>query len=305
MATSKEQPTTPRGNGEVTIGWYVVALVDFLGQSSELAKWDFVPDDTGTEAWVPAVRKTYGRVLRWRKEFNQRYAAYVQNLLQFDDRYASSVPVELRRQFVESGKTTIHKRHFSDTLMVYSPLQNKLGYWQISNVLGMIAACGAFMLGGLCSGTPFRGAIEAGVLTHFPADPDGCPGDPYGPALAKAHYLESKIADYPRIVVGPGVLRYLDWLEGRPGHDALTETNRDAAKLCRGYIAKDADGRWIVDYLNQAFATAGGRGNLRSLQEQAFAFVQSELGRFRQEEDEKLTKRYERLEAYFRRHGST
>jgi hypothetical protein len=309
MATTSENlpaVAKPGDEGMAIFGPHVVALIDFLGQSSELAKWDFVPTTvTETAKWVPAVRDTLSRVLMWREEFEKRFAAYLQSLRQYEEQFAPSEPTELRRCFDEYRQTTIRHQHFSDTLIFYSPLQNEHAYWQVSNVAGMLVTCGALMLAALNMKTVFRGSIEVGMLTRFPPDSAGRPADPYGPALAKAHQLESKVADYPRIIIGPGLLSYLDATIKNPDTDAPAQANRAVAADCGRHVTQDTDGCWIVDYLNDTFANTGGNSaGWRQMQADAFVFVQSELARFKYAGDDQLEKRYECLQAYFCSRGS-
>lgn len=303
MTNNEPAPTVDTAtDGVAMFGPHVVTMIDLLGQSAELMKWDFVPNTIAeTAKWVPAVRNSVGRVLLWREEFEKRFAAYLQSLRNFEEQFAPKEPTDLRRKFDEFRQTSIRRQHFSDTLIFYSQLQNEHGYWQVSNVAGMSVTCGALMLAALNHKTVFRGAIEVGMLTHFPPDSDRRTGDPYGPALAKVHHLESKVADYPRIVVGPTLLSYLDMTIRNSDTDGPAQANRAVAQQCRQHLAQDADGCWIVDYLNDAFANAGGNpAGWRKLQTDAFAFVESELARFKSAGDNKLEKRYSRLQAYFR-----
>lgn len=281
-------------------GPHVVALIDFLGQSNQLARWDCVPSTVGkVDEWVKAVRESMGRVLTWREEFDKRFSQYEKSLDAYEQDFSTGAPAEKVKQFNEFRQTTLHHQHFSDTLIFYSPLQNEHGYWQVSNLAGFFVVCGTLFLGSLTTSTPLRGAIEVGMLSRFPT------GDPYGPGLAKAHYLESKVADYPRIVVGPTLLSYLDWLQNHPDRDAPAQANRVVASQCRDHITQDADGQWIVDYLNDTFADAGGNPvGWRKIQTEAYASVRAELARFYNEGNDKLVKRYERLDAYFRSRGS-
>jgi hypothetical protein len=289
----------------IAFGPHVLALIDFLGQASELAKWAFVPGTRQQMAeWIPAVRNSMGRVVFWREQFKERFQQFQAERDKFAEQFAAGQPAELRRQFDEYRKTSRHAAHFSDTLIFYSPLQNEHRYWQMTNVAGMIVACGTLMLAALATRTVFRGAIEVGVLSHFPT------GDPYGPALAKAHYLEAKIADYPRIIVGPTLLKYLDAALKNPNTGGPAQANRTIAEFCKGRITQDSDGCWIVDYLNNEFAgDAVDRSVSRAAQAQAYTFVQAEHDRFTKLGDDKLArqlaKRYERLLAYFRSRGVT
>lgn len=297
MTTASNLP----GQDLAMAGPHVVVLIDLLGQSSELAKWDFVPNTVKeTATWVPAARNTIGRVLKWREEFERLHSTYLKSLQEFEEQLAPREPVDVRKSFDEYRQTSIHFQHFSDTLIIYSPLQNEHDYWQVSNIDGMLHTCGALMLAALHDKTVFRGAIEVGMLIRFPN------GEPYGPALAKAHHLESKVAGHPRILVGPGVLSYLDWIKDRPEHDGAAEANRGAAMSCQNCITKDTDGCSIVDYLNDEFANYGNDPAIwRKIQADTFPFIVSELDRFKKENNQQLAERYERLAAYFRSRGSS
>lgn len=281
-------------------GPHVVTLIDFLGQSGQLVKWDFSPETVGeVDEWTRAVRQSMGIVMAGREAFEKFFAQYQQTLRASEEKFITGAPVEQRRQFDEYRQASMDHAHFSDTIILYSPLANEHEHWQVSNVIGFLVVCGGLLLESLANKAAFRGAVDVGMLSRFPS------GDPYGPGLAKAHYLESKVAEYPRIIVGPTLLSYLDWLQSRPDSDAPTEANRTVATLCRDHITQDTDGCWIVDYLNDTFANAAGNpAGWRQSQASAFTFIQSELDRFKREKNEKLAKRYEALAAYFRSRGS-
>jgi len=301
--TSDDQSKAARTNGDdkVVFGLYVVALIDFLGQSSELAKWDFAPanPDQGAE-WFRAVQASVGRVLAWRTRFEECFRQARAHGERFSQQFSEGQPVELRQRVDEFRKTSLHAAHFSDTLIFYSPLQNEYGYWQVANVASMIATCGTLMLEALARKTVFRGAIEIGMLSRFPTD------EPYGPALAKAHDLEAKVADYPRIIVGPDLVSYLDATLRNPKTAAAAMSNRNVAAICHEFIAQDAHGCWIVDYLSEKLAGPTAGTSLRhQVLGEARAFVQAELDRFTKAGDAELAKRYERLLAYFRSRGVT
>jgi hypothetical protein len=303
--TSDDRLTAAKTNdsGAPEFGRHVVALIDFLGQSSELAKWDYEPDTPQRmEKWIPAVRSSMGRVLRWREEFETMFRQRKAESDRYMEQASVGQPAELRRQLDEYRKTALRTAHFTDSLIFCYPLQNEHGYRQVGNVADLIGTLGIVMLAALSRKTAFRGAIEVGMLGYFPT------GDPYGPALSKAHHLEAKDADYPRILVGPQLLSYLkDNLENTDA-DMAARANLALAKMCQECIVQDTDGHWIVDYLNDEFAShIKDRSVVRQVRSQALAFVQAEHDRFAQEgKDElamRLTARYERLLAYFRSRG--
>jgi len=157
----------------------------------------------------------------------------------------------------------------------------------------MVVNCGMQMETALALKTPFRGAIEIGVAARFPQ------ADLYGPALAKVHDLESKVAQYPRIIVGPTLIDYLNAQVRKPENDLPSRVNRGLAKLCLSLLSEDADGLWIIDYLGQAFTDLGRQEGWQEIRKMAFSFVLGEFERFRREDPDKLGKRYERLVAYY------
>ena len=297
---SKHSIDAADSEGVAQFGCYVVALVDVLGQASELAKWNHVPDSLDLQSdWLTAVRASMGRVQLLREQFEKRLVEFKQVLMGHEGASYRSAPPEEQRQFNEFKSFSLCHRHFSDTVLFYSPLMNEHGYLQVSSIAGFLVTCGGLVLEGLARKIAFRGAIDVGVLSTFPS------GDPYGPALARAHCLESKKAQYPRIVVSPAVVSYLDWIEKQPGGDAATRAISAGATWCRGFIGEDDDGEVIVDYLNGSLAAVGGYpAEWRPTQQRAFEFASNELRRFQNEGNEKLVKRYERLVAYFRGHGS-
>lgn len=299
--TNDDRPTAAKTNdsGATEFGRHVVALIDFLGQSSELAKWDYEPDTPQLmEKWIPAVRSSMGRVLWWREKFETIFRQSKADSDKYMEQSSVDKPAELRRQLDEYRKTSLKTAHFADSLIFCSPLQNEHGYRQVGNVADMIGTLGIMMLCALSIKTVFRGAIEVGMLSFFPT------GDPYGPALSKAHQLEAKVADYPRILVGPQLFSYLnDNLENTDA-GMVAKANQSIAKMCKECIVQDTDGYWIVDYLNDEFASDSmDRSAVRHVRSQALAFVQAEYDRFGQEGNDKLAKRYERLLAYFRSRG--
>lgn len=308
MATTNGGPlldAASNSDGMTVFGPHVVTLIDFLGQASELAKWDFVPETPEQEAeWTAAVRRSMGRVLTWRKKFEGIFSQSEADSARYVKQAAAGQPAERRRELDEYRQTSLNTAHFSDTLIFCSPLQNEQGYWQVSRVADMIITCGVLMLTALANKTVFRGAIEVGMLGRFPT------GDPYGPALGKAHFLEAKLAEYPRIIIGPGLISYLHAILKNPDTGWTAQANRGVAELCQKLISKDADGLLIADYLSDEYAPdAQTRALALDVQRQALAFVQTEHERFVKAGDDelakRLAKRYDRLLAYFQTRGVT
>lgn len=84
-----------------------------------------------------------------------------------------------------------------------------------------------------------RGGIVIGELYHKQSIV--C-----GPALIDAYMLESKIANYPRVIVGPNIIKIAKTYKGNQNSEQHIE---EAFKRVLGY---DSDGYYYIDYLNLA-----------------------------------------------------
>ena len=94
-----------------------------------------------------------------------------------------------------------------------------------------------------------KGVLVRGSMTIGPVTIDR--GLVFGPALAKAYMLESRMAVFPRIVVEDLVLEALAQIPLLRSHDPEYE---EAA--VRSLIQQDVDGMWFVDYLGYLFENA-------------------------------------------------
>jgi hypothetical protein len=114
---------------------------------------------------------------------------------------------------------------------------------------GIIGAASSTALLSLAAGHPVRGGIDIGIGMEIEED------EIYGPCLAKAYTLESKIAQYPRIVIGPECLNYLHQMSEQPPENIFAQAGIVTAKACLDLLTIDDDGCAIVDYLGEAFRT--------------------------------------------------
>jgi hypothetical protein len=124
--------------------------------------------------------------------------------------------------------------HFSDTFVLSTPADDiaEVPLWM--------------MVGGLCRrllecGHYTRGAIVRGLVRHTP-------GVLFGPAIIRAHHLESRVAKYPRIIISP---------------EAETAFHAEYA------VRHDFDGLKHLDILHPIKATADDIEKLQGLREMA------------------------------------
>ncbi len=283
--------------GQVMFGHHVVTLIDFLGQKSKLAKWDFMPEtEYDKQEFLGAVQDTFGEITRWRDQFKEKFHIWLDS--NKPPAWLIDAVPDRGQALREYAETRIDFDHFSDMIVVYSPIVNRYGHANANTIMAHVYTTGTLMLAALCQGSVFRGAIEIGMAGQF--DTIGI----YGPVLSDVHHLESKIAEYPRIMAGRRLCEYValhvENLEGA----GPARANRAVALLCSRLLGEDLDGDWIVDYMGDGFADlATKKDDWQTLRTNAHAFVQRELKRFKNSGDTKLIERYERLAAYNRSRG--
>ncbi len=276
---------------------YVVALVDFLGQQKELAKWELLPiNESEKSAFIVGIQQSFGRVMAWRERLAERFNQWTEGMSDLDD-WVKETP-DKGKSLREFQSCEIHFMRFSDTIVIYSPLENQHGKYNVVGVMGTIVALGNVLLEAFNNGDVFRAGIEIGV--------GGCfgQGDFYGPALAKVHYLESRKALYPRIVVGNVLPGYLQALSVKPGNSPEEKANRGTAQWCMSLLKPDLDGHLIVDYLSEEFVNlSSSPENSAVLRTGAFKFASQQLDHFKKLNRERLIPKYESLVAYFKSRG--
>ena len=91
--------------------------------------------------------------------------------------------------------------------------------------------------------TPIRGGIDIGTGMEIN------PNDLYGPVITKIYELESKTAQYPRIIVGDELINYLRSLERSEEKGEKSEFERKVARICLNLIMDDIDGFPAIDFL--------------------------------------------------------
>lgn len=144
------------------------------------------------------------------------------------------------------------------------------------------------MLVQLAAGHPIRGGID--VATGIEVD-----GELFGAAYVRAYELESKRARYPRLVVGEGVVPYLQASMNVPGDEDERRVERSMAEECLAFVKKDTDGELMVDYARAcAHQRLLGEEPGATLLREARAFARRERARFQGQTDPESLKLFER-----------
>jgi len=270
------------GEGKA-ICWYLVACVDLLGHSNELAKMTGLPvlgDEKAREAFLQQLKSTYGRV----NTLHQSFKSFFETKPENDGRwvYTQIFPT-----------IQIRTERFMDTVFIYLPLmETGNNTAPVSNIYRALTSCASVFLVWLSEGMPVRGGIDIGVAFE-PRE-----NEIYGPAVMRAYHLESRVAQYPRIVVGQELLNYLKSKSEATDEDPVTRLNKASADLCFKLLVTDLDGLVALDYLGQEMRNGAGK-DLTAIFENAQRFVLAESEKQQHEKNTKLAIRYTMLRSYF------
>ena len=289
----------------IEYGYHLVAFIDILGQKESFKENGQYLDEIETyfdnpeelkKKFAKAHAETVVSIERLRKQFKDFFNAYTQKHSE-----PTLIPPDKINQFKKMREAEVDLQVFSDCILAISSLK-KDEYFShaINSVFGVLMACGGMLLASLSVGKPFRAGIEIGLGTKF----EGV----YGPVLFRAYELESSVAQYPRIVIGDGLLNFLYNLSDRhPQFEGQIKEDIEWCKLmadtCLKMIVKDVDGIYIFDYLGEE-ATKGvreqeGKDFMKRCYDDAKRFVEKEYKKHVDSKDEKLSKRYAMLNQYF------
>jgi hypothetical protein len=122
----------------------------------------------------------------------------------------------------------------------------------------------------------------------------------YGPGLAHAHYLENKIAGYPRIVVSKEVGEFIKSFKDANEDPLTSQWMAALATTCQSLICLDTDGQYIVDFLGPGMRVLLNEVPFdpREPIAKAYRFVCDSEETFRQTSNKKLFERYLSLKQY-------
>lgn len=225
-------PIEPAPSGNLLCN-YLVAFVDLLGQSEKLLEFKHAdqmqPESIHFQKWF---RETFGTVMFFRKSFFD----FIRKVN--TKREGSLVPAN----FTE---TAVRMIPASDSIVLYTSLYDTNGSRAIQNTNSVVAifqALGALAPMFIALGTPFRAGLTIGL--GLEAEEIGF----YGSALPLAVELE-KQADYPRIVVDPYVIEFLDGFSMSEPVSLTDKYLNAQASEARAMLFRDQDEIWAIDFL--------------------------------------------------------
>jgi hypothetical protein len=270
--------------GTVTIGYSALAFIDLVSQKDILRKINKLPENDDEEReFISLWKQSVGVIQNFRVAFDSFYESFLNHspLTPPKGVNVSADQIELVRRFL---KCEIRKQCFSDSMIYYASMMETPERFPITGIHALLSGCAGVFLSALSFGYICRGGIEAGIAGEF------FKGEVYGPALYHAYRLESEVAQYPRIVVGPSLVEYIDNETRRPPEDEASSLIRDMAQRCKNWLCVDLDGITILDYAGAAAQEVF--PVLEGALEKAIKFATDEWKRFRMERNSKLAGRY-------------
>ncbi len=278
-------------SNKLTFQYCLVAFLDLVGQRDALRKLLAIPTTPKEEQeFIETARQSLGKVLMLRKDFDGFFKAAAGGEVPGLDDLSS----DGRKAILAPVQPECHVLGISDSVVITVPLggndEHCTAMYGVE--LTILSICGLALLE-FSKGLIFRGGLDVGIATIIGAH------EVYGAALSKAYQLETEVAEYPRFVVGNGLLDFIREVEDLVPKTPYGEVARCYAGSCKRMIVQDTDGRQMLDFLGTE-----GRVRLReSLPAELFSrghdFVREKHEKFLASGQEKLASRYYRLLQYY------
>jgi len=278
---------------DLCVTYYVVCMVDILGQKERLGGWTNLPEGSTLPAnVVQALKETVGTIRSFRSAFEQYFDEAARSTI--PQEALSELPREQQEKYGRFRDCRLATQQFGDTFVFYAPVGNVHGDASVVSFYRILGACCYAMLLSLAVGVPVRGGLCIGTGMEL----EHC--NFYGPGLAEAHVLESRVAQYPRVVVSEAAVEFIGASQRYSDDSEMQVMMARLAGLSRAQISRDDDGRAIVDFLGEGTRSIVGQDDaqIEKLVGKAYQFVREEKVRFLSQGNVELTERYTRLQKY-------
>jgi len=284
-----------KSEDKIDIGYYVVAFIDLLGQQDRLRSLRSLPDESDynqMKEFIKDLKGTYGVVTGMRNLFEQFFKSYSNKKYDLSKTNYNSLTPAQKKIYKQLKNNPIHIESFSDSIIVFTSLRTDKAKLPTGGIWGIFAAAASTALFSLATGHPLRGGIDVGLGMEIKR------GEIYGPCLSRAYSLESKIAGYPRIVVGKECLKYLHDTTNQKQKDIISKVCAGSANECLKLLTVDDDGCAIIDYLGDFFLNKVGMQIEKDIIDKAYNNVIQFSEKFRSEGNTKIAFRYTLLRSY-------
>ncbi len=280
---------------------YVVTFLDVLGQREVFKSLENLQLIEHTEEFRKALESIHVDATHNVKNLRDCFVDLFKQL-SADRPIPNGLPQDKLEMFKEMRKSNLKHKTFSDSMQFFASLKtDRFHCHAMSSVFSMFNATGGLLLATFAAKRVYRAGIDIGIGIEIEDD------EVYGPALFRAYELESKIAQYPRIVVGDAVINYLQNLIHK--NPQMPNQATEDIELCKSWaeycfksLKQDIDGYTILDYLGKNFSDELKKAwgdKFETIFDLAFNFVESEYLQFKKAKDTKLAQRYYWLYQYF------
>lgn len=275
---------------------YCVSFIDLLGQRDTARGQGLLPSiksEAEDKTFRIILRDNIGAIFQLQHDVEAMIKAASPNP---NSPLRNNLSEQDKAIWDEILKKSVKAQYWSDGFVSFVCLGDQEIKCPLNGVFEIFCTTGYFCLLGLARRRPVRGAIDIawGVEIRL--------GELYGPAVIRAYELESEVAQYPRIVIGQEVVRFLEAHKANSGNEPLIRANRDFAQRCLDMLVQDDDGYWILHYLGDAFQGTVTHEHHTNLYEKARTFVVSQAEEHKRLRNSKLAFRYSQLLSYFDAH---
>jgi hypothetical protein len=252
----------------------------------------FMPPKANVEAY-DAFRNKILRSLEAVQFIQHNFSNFIDSSNDWHQSEIEGISKDVGEKVQKYRITGIRSQRFSDGLVLFFPLRED-GHYPLGSTYSALCACASMMLCGLDRGFPFRAGIAIGA---------GCSlnsSDIYGPALAEAYRLESKVAVYPRVVLSDSILEWLDSFENKSYASAEDQRVAYAMKeKCKEMLMHDEDNALALDYLKEStLVSLGGETNVAKPISGMKLFVNEMIKKFSSEENPQILDKYKYVARY-------
>lgn len=281
---------------------YIAAFIDLMGYRKRNECAQHIPNTENTtevEAYKSCIINMVDDIDLFRRSFWQHIQHIFTPTLD-----PSTLPIEWQEPFIRLHQPQIKITYASDGLLLYTPVYEDGVSIPIHEVFGIISGIASIIINWLAIQRPLRGGIDIGFAVENSSD------ELFGPALWNAYSLESKVADFPRTVIGNSLVEYINHKASLP----IMELSQDdiefnfevfrskminsAGNNCTKLIKRDSEGTYFIDYLGQGFFDLVGESTHPFTIANGERFIRQSRDSFSTFGDIKLRDRYQKLLAY-------
>jgi hypothetical protein len=282
-------------NNPLKAAYYCVSFIDLLGQRLEYKEESLIPGSESageSEKFKKKWLNTVGAIYDLQKDAE----LFLNGVLRHKSSVREQMLPDLKPLYDEMWQVNLKQQRWSDGFVYFISLRKGDVKCHMVGVLLQFLQTARLCFFGLAKKRPLRGAVDIDWATELNE------GELYGPAVAKAYELESEVAQYPRIVVGPRVVEYLISHMNNPATDIYSRFNRALAKICYDMLALDSDGYHFIHYLGDVFYNTVSKNAHKKLYDLSMEFILEQCKKWSSEQNTKLAFRYNLLLLYFLAH---